>query len=83
MARRTRSTRGRRRTRRARRRTAKKRGGKQEKKYYRVIAETVYEYAPDGYTRLKEIGTIRPTTTTKVEWINLDNDSPPGTPTGV
>jgi hypothetical protein len=44
---------------------------------------TVYEYSPDGYTRLKELGTIRPTTTDEVEWINLDHASEPSTPTGV
>ena len=45
---------------------------------------TVYEYAPDGYTRLEEMGTIGPTSTKDVEWINLDHyDSRPTTPTGV
>jgi len=83
MARRTRSTRGRRRTRRARRRTAKKRGGEQETKYFKKVDGTVYEFDSEGKQQGKDLGKIRPTSTDEIIWINLDDVSPPGTPTGI
>jgi hypothetical protein len=53
-------------------------------KYFKRVDGTVYEYTPDGITQIRQLpGEIGPTTTDKVEWINLDNVSRPSTPTGV
>lgn len=84
MARRTRSTRGRRRTRRARRRTAKKGGG--EVHYYRRRENgTVYETDSKGVKLLNALplGEIAPISTKTVVWVNWDEVEPLGTPEGV